>query len=305
MTTIPTEAAPATPAAPEAGPANDNSAAAVLAAADPAAPADLPSWAAELGPEDQEWLGKAGHRELPKLVKSHRELERFLGADKAGRGLVLPAESPAENPEAWSAVYERLGRPAEPAAYGLDRLEGADPAFAADAAAAFHAAGLNPAQAESLAEWWSTKAAGAKAGAEEARAEADAAFEAKGEAEIQELRKAWGESYEARAEAGRRAARQFGFSAEELTKMERALGTRGLIERMAAIGAALAEDAGPPAEAQATGPGNAASAKAQIESLKRDPAFIAAYLDPRSPDHAEAKARMTRLQQQAAGQAGG
>lgn len=303
MTEAAAATAETTPSPSQAGaaPANDNTAAAMLAAGpspspspSQAGPTDLPSWAADLEAEDRDWLAKAGHREIPKIIKSTRHLEKMLGADKAGRGLVLPAESQADNPDAWAAVYERLGRPADATGYGLEKMEGADPAFAADAASAFHAAGLNPAQATKLAEWWSTKQG-------EAQATADRHFAQQGEAELDALKKEWGPTFDAKAEAGRRAARQFGFSADELTKIERAIGTRGLIERMAVIGAALAEDPGLPATAQGTGATNAVTARAELDTLKKDPAFVAAYLDPRSPEHVEAKARMTRLQQQAAG----
>jgi hypothetical protein len=287
--------------------ANDNAAGSPAAAAlaagnDHAAPAspstggptELPPWAADLDADDRDWLAKAGHKELPKVIKSTRHLERLLGADKAGRGLVLPAEGPDADPAGWSAVYERLGRPADAAAYGLDKLEGADPAFAGEAAAAFHKAGLNPAQAGALAEWWQGKAA-------QGQAAADAAFQAQGEADLAELRQAWGATFDARAEAGRRAARQFGFSAEELGKIERAIGTKGLLERMATIGAALGEDGGVPSAAAAhAGAGSPAAARAEIETLKADREFLAAYLDPRSPAHQGAKAKMNRLMEQAA-----
>ncbi|MCB2011150.1 MAG: hypothetical protein KDF64_11235, partial [Geminicoccaceae bacterium] len=75
-------------------PDNANSAAAALSqppADDPAAPA-LPDWAQALGEADREWLTKAGHKDLSAVVRGYRSLETFLGADKAGRGLVRPAD---------------------------------------------------------------------------------------------------------------------------------------------------------------------------------------------------------------------
>src|SRR5690606_12217572 len=54
-------------------------------------------------------------------VESYRQLERLLGADKAGRGLVLP-KGP-EDVEGWRAVHARLGCPEAPEAYELDLPE--------------------------------------------------------------------------------------------------------------------------------------------------------------------------------------
>ena len=45
-------------------------------------------------------------------IQSYTNLEKFLGADKAGRGLVLPKDDAGA--DEWGQVYDRLGRPADP-----------------------------------------------------------------------------------------------------------------------------------------------------------------------------------------------
>ncbi|MCB9943402.1 MAG: hypothetical protein H6851_07255 [Geminicoccaceae bacterium] len=143
-----------------------NSAAAALSqppADDPATPA-LPDWAQALGDADREWLGKAGHKDIAAVVRGYRSLETFLGADKAGRGLVRPADE--ADAEAWDEFYKALGRPDDPAGYGLAEREGADPEFSAAAAKAMHEAGLTPAQANALTDWFNGHGSGHKAAVE-------------------------------------------------------------------------------------------------------------------------------------------
>ena len=279
----------------QSGSAAGNSAAAALSqppADDPAAPA-LPDWAQSLGDADREWLGKAGHKDIAAVVRGYRSLETFLGADKAGRGLVRPADE--ADAEAWDEFYKALGRPDDPAGYGLAEREGADPEFSAAAAKAMHEAGLTPAQANRLTDWFNGHGSGLaeQQTAEQARQQ---------EAGWSELQREWGTSFDRQVETARRAASSFGFSADQLGAIEDAIGTRALMQKFADIGSKLMEDTIPAggsggATGQFTSP---AAARAEIEQLKTDPAWRNAYLNGGDPGHKAAVERFARLMQVAA-----
>jgi hypothetical protein len=152
----------------------------------------------------------------------------MLGGEK------IPVPKSADDKAAWDLVYKGLGRPDAPDAYGLDKIEGADPEFARVASSAFHEAGLSSAQAAKLAGWWGEQ--------QKAMAEAQAAARfQQAEVDLGDLRKEWGPSFDARVEAGRRAALAFGVDADTLTKIEGAVGTKGLLTLMGSIGMKLTE----------------------------------------------------------------
>ncbi|MCB2056203.1 MAG: hypothetical protein KDE35_18435 [Geminicoccaceae bacterium] len=127
-------------------------------------------------------------------------------------------------------------------------------------------------------------------------------FQQKSEAEWTELQRAWGTGFDGRVELARRAARQFGFGEEQLGAIERAIGSKAMMERFAAIGAGLAEDVTPAHESgsrpERVGPD---AARAELARLEQDTGFMAACLDGAAPGHAEAVARFGRLFEIAAG----
>ncbi len=223
-----------------------------------------------------EWLGDApdelhefakanGYKSVADALTNTRELQKYLGADKAGRGIVVPKDE--ADAEGWGQVYAKLGRPETPEGYGLDKLEGADPAFAGEAAKAMHELGLSASQATKLAEWWG-KQSTASVEASQAKFLETAA------ADMTKLEQEWGKAAEQNKAVAARGAKALGFTREELDQIERAVGTRALMERFLSVGAKLGEDAMP-------GGGGAAAgltmdgAKAQIEAKMNDKAFMA------------------------------
>ncbi len=221
---IATAAPGAASAAPPA--ANDNTAAAAAAAAPAAAGAAAgagdPSSAGGAG-QGLDWLGEAdpelrdfakanGWQKPADVVTNIRELQKFLGADKAGRGVVIPKD--ADDAEAWGAVYDKLGRPADASGYGLIDLEGADPDFAKAAGETFHKLGLSARQASELAKWWGEAVtAGAAAN--------DDAYLAKADEEMAALRSEWGAAADANQELARRGAAAFGIGGFPLQAQRR------------------------------------------------------------------------------------
>lgn len=226
-------------------------------------------------------------------VESYRQLERLLGADKAGRGLVLP-KGP-EDVEGWRAVHARLGCPEAPEAYELDLPE----TVAADQATAefrslAHELGLSLAQVKRLTGWWR--------GRLEAAAAAGQARSARGAREAEALlRERWGEEYELRRADAERARRRFTRRGDEgLADLEALMGRPAAVAMLAEIGAALAEDrfAGGGETGFAMSP---EEARRELEALQHDNEFMAGFLDRNHPDHRRHVLRARRLNRIAVG----
>lgn len=215
------------------------------------------------------------------VVQSYTNLEKLLGADKAGRGLVLPKED--ADPSEWNQVYDRLGRPKSAEEYKLPIPDGDTGEFAKVAAGKFHELGLTAKQAAGLAEWWN----GQSAAMQQAQMES---MGQNAEQEMAQLQKEWGKEFDSNIEAARRATRQFGVGEETLSKIENAIGTRELLKLFSSIGKGVGEDS----FVQGKGGGFGMSpeaARVRINQLKADPEWSAKYLS----GNADAKAELERL----------
>ena len=159
-----------------------------------------------------------------------------------------PAEAPKAEAET-PAIDPKMVVPESAEGYVLPVPEGDDGAFAKTAAAWFHEAGIPPAQAEKLAAKWNEFSAAQQAQATKAEADAEAQAEAKFKTEDAGLRKEWGAKYDANIELGKRAFREFGFTADIVDAVESKVGPAQLFKIFAKIGQGLGED-------QALGLGN-------------------------------------------------
>lgn len=164
-------------------------------------------------------------------VKSHRELEKLFGADRAGRTLTLPSD---DTPEAWAPVWDKLGRPATPDGYKLPVPEGADAAYATAMAEVMHKHGISATAAKALAEANNQFLANALA-------DQDAQAQATFEAEQAQLKKDWGGEYDARREVARRAAVHLGLDEGAIDALEKASGYSKTLKALAKVGDLLGE----------------------------------------------------------------
>ena len=165
-------------------------------------------------------------------IQSYTNLEKLLGADKAGRAIVPPKDdAPAEE---WGAFWGKLGRPETPEGYKIETPEGMPQEFAQAAAQKFHELGIPAKQAQALVAFNNEFVA-------KQIAEQEAAADQQAILDVQDLQKAWGPNYEANAELARRAAREAGLSAEEGKTLERALGVKRAAEVMLNLGKPYAE----------------------------------------------------------------
>lgn len=237
----------------------------------------------EAFPEDVRGLVETKGWQSPvDAIQSYTNLEKFLGADKAGRGLVLPKDD--AGPEEWSQVYDRLGRPKSPDQYQLPIPQGADPEFANEAAGKFHELGLTAKQAQALTEWFNGKSENAIAAQQSQMAQS-------AEQQMAELQREWGKEFDANIEAGRRAARQFGVQEETLSKIENALGTKEMLKLFSSIGKGVSEDSFVDGSGNGKFGMSPEAARVQINRLKADPDWTAKYLS----GNADARAEMERL----------
>lgn len=250
-----------------------------------ATPYVLPEWAAPLPQEDKEWLAKSGQKEIGDIVKSQRHLEKFHGANAAGRGVVLPKDD--TDAEGWNKVWAKLGRPEAPEGYGLDKA-GLDPEAAGYFAKAMHELGVPARQATGLAAKYQEFA-------QQLVQKGEEAFATQAKQQLEALQREWGPGFEERQAVARLAVRQFLGAAKlgpdgspaaddpvaaQLNGIERALGTKAMYELFYRIGSGLGE--GKLAMGAAGQGGGAASAPdaalAELDRMKRDPAVREKWL---------------------------
>lgn len=276
--------------------APDGGAAAALIPTSTQTNAAPPAPAAGAAPEAIDWLKGAdeatvgyvknkGWQEPSQVLDGYRNLEKLLGADRAGRTVVLPKEG--ATPEEMGAFYERLGRPSDPGGYKFDIPQGyGDPEFAKAAATKFHELGISKAQGDALAAWWNETAGGAMQKSEAAKIEARQQAGA-------ELQKEWGQAFEQNKVIVDNVARGLGLDEATVLKLGDALGPAGAMKLLHQIGAKMGESNFVTGE-EKQGFGAAmtpAQAKAEIETLRQDKAFVARYMNK----DADALAKMERL----------
>lgn len=266
-----------------------NEPAAAPAAAAPAAPAAQPTAAAPAAPAvawlpdaDPELIGhvqNAAWQGPADAVRSHRELQKLLGADRAGRTVVVPTNDDAKD---WGAVFDKLGRPQTPDGYKLAVPEGADPAFSKAAASKFHELGLNSKQAAALADWWNGTAAGITQAEQAAETE-------RLTAEHQALAKDWGTGPEAaaRKEIARRAAVQLGLDEASIDALEKVAGYSKTLKALAKMGDLMREHGAAGMEAMGSFGMTPEGARAKRTQLMADAEWRKRAMNPQSQEWAE------------------
>jgi len=238
----------------------------------------------DFDPQTREFVEKKGWKSPVDLVGSYQNLEKLLGGEK------VPVPKGPEDKAAYDLMFKALGRPDSADGYGLDKREGIDPQLAKAAGDAFHGLGLSSQQAQGLLDWFDSQGKTAQQAAEER-------FAQESQVEFQQVQREWGKEFDTKAEFGRRAARQFGIDQDMAKGIERAIGTKRMMDLFSKIGESFNE-------APMRGQGGAESqivtptlAEQKISELKADPDFAKRYMagDPR------ARTEMQRLVKIASG----
>lgn len=231
------------------------------------------SWLDTLS-EESRALAQARSWDNPeKVIESYRNLESLRGVP-SDRLLTLPSAD--AEPEAWDAVYARLGRPEAPDKYELSIPEGVQvhqETVEGFREAAFKA-GLTPQQANALAEWQINHSANLQ---QQTQAQSQEAIAA----EDMGLRKEWGVAYDKNLNVARAAAKRFGADENIIESMEQSMGYSKTLKFFAEIGKAVGgEEAFESSEARTAGfqTMTPAEAKQRINDLMMDQEFRAKYL---------------------------
>ena len=172
----------------------------------PTAPAATGWWDSVKDGDVKGWLATKNYPSAEHALQAHRSLEQLMGADKAGRTVLLPKDD--NDAEGWKNLTARLGVPEKPDGYKLPMpSEGGDENFSRTAASWFHAAGVPPRAANAVAEKWNAWVA-------EQVQSGRAADDAEANKQMEGLKGEWGAKYDENRELAARGfaafAKQFG-----------------------------------------------------------------------------------------------
>jgi hypothetical protein len=219
-----------------------------------------PDWVAQLEPQLVEVVKHNGWKSPADAVRNYAALVSYMGADKAGRGVVLPKSD--EDLLSWPG-WEKLGTPARPEDYGIATRPGVDPVLASWFEGIAHQLRLPKVVAERLVAAWEGQAK------ELAQQEQSAAL-ARREKERDQLLQEWGFRRLERQELASRGAHVAGLTDEQIAAMELAIGVKPVMEMLARIGGLVSEAKGVPH--------NALSPRVEsVEALQADPVFMERY----------------------------
>lgn len=240
------------------------------------------AWNSGFDEETSTFVSNKGWQSPNDIISSYRNLEKFAGGSK--NLLELPGVDADQ--AALDAFYNKLGRPDAADKYDLKMPDGADAELANWFKQTAHKSGLSSKQAASLFDAWNEMSA--------SRMEAmNQEAIANSEAELNTLKKEWGQGYEANIDAGKRAVAALGYGEEQLNALESKMGTAEMLKLFAAVGSKMGEDsfADGGRSGSTTFGLTPAAAKQQIADLKMDKNFMSEYLG----GNKDAIAKMQRL----------
>ena len=184
------------------------------------------SWG--LSDDDKGFIQSSNYTDPAAVIKALRDTKSYVGMDK--NDLVRIPKADADGNRDLSEVYKQLGRPDDAAGYGFG-----DEEFAKAAAQKLYDLGISKKQAESLMQFMTEQDNINKT-------KADEEWNNQVEQGLKNLRKEWQADYEANVAVAQQAVRDItektGFTAEELDKVEKALGTDKATKLFYSIGAA-------------------------------------------------------------------
>lgn len=256
------------------------------------APAQAPAQAGWMdGIENNEtraWAEAKGlhNGSLDNVLGSYHNLEKLLGADKAGRTVELLGDD--ATPEQTNAFYGRLGRPDEPAGYGLAAPEGEDGSFAEWASNTFHEAGLTNKQSAFLAEKWQ----GYVGDRVQSTADAEAISAADATAELQ---KEWGAAYDLKIAGIDVAANKLGFTEDQLSGLRDSMGPVEALKFVDNLNTQMGDHTYESGAADTSGVMTPEQAQNAMSELLGNKEFNEAWMDRNHPGHKAAVAKKSDL----------
>lgn len=211
--------------------------------------------------EVKAWAETKGFKDPQALAVSSMNLEKLLGADRAGRTVVLPKDD--NDVEGRKAFLAKLGVPDSADGYNLPVPEGGNADFAKTAADWFHKAGVPPQAARSVSEAWNGFM-------QKAMADAEAAAKVESQKQLEGVKGEWADKFDENSELARRYVKASGLNAEQLSAVEEALGTATFLKTFHKLGTQLGEAGFTAGDGQGGGGFNAAHAavRQQLADLR-------------------------------------
>jgi len=195
-------------------------------------------------PANQSWYGEShkaivetkGWKSPTDVLDSYSNLEKLMGADKAGRTVILPKDD--KDVEGLKAFRSKMGVPDTADGYELPLPEGDNGELAKAAASWMHEAGVPKAQAQQIATKWNAHIANL------VKTETEAA-QAKATQELDALKTEWGNDAPKNEEIARRGLQAYGQQAgldkADLQSLESAIGTAKMLKLFHALGQSTRE----------------------------------------------------------------
>jgi hypothetical protein len=230
---------------------------------------------------------------VERLASSYRNLEKLVGAEKAGRTVTLPG--PDADPDTLGEFFTRLGRPEQPDGYAVPEGVQVNEARLTEARQKAHEIGLTDKQFEAMISWDNEFVTNMAQSAEAERKQAAEKAEA-------ELRQEWGGAYDQRVEAVNKAAEALEMTQDQLAGLREAMGPAAAMKFVYGLGSRLGEDLTP---TDVAGKKSAEltpdAAQAEWNRLRNDTGFQQAWLNKSDPQHQWALEKKAQLMRQIAG----
>lgn len=231
-----------------------------------------------------------GYKNPAEVAMAYHSL---MGMQRNPDNVIVPPGADA-TPEQLNEFYTKLGRPEAADKYDLKMPDGVtpDPRMVTFARDVSFELGLNPSQAQKLADKWNEFAPQLGAQVEEQE-------RVQNDKDIAELQTSWGADLDANKAAGRRAMDALGLDAADVDKIDKAVGTAAVVKLLAAIGKKSAEGSfvTPTNNGDPNDPASMSKdqAQARINQLSSDVAFQSKYTDKAHPEHTWAVKHMEAL----------
>lgn len=246
------------------------------------------SWdSVQLSPETKQLVADRKWENIDTALTSYRNLEKLTGVPP-DQIIKLPKDN---DPKAWDAVYNKLGRPETADKYTIPLPEGDKGEFANVAKTWFHEAGISQSSATKLAERWNGYLAEQQKTFETQQTE-------KNQVDINALKQEWGADYDKRAQVVDRAAETFGMTQEQLSGLKDVLGPKAAMTFLYNIGAKIPTEEKAPVGMSTTNQAFSMTpedAKAQLQTLRADKNFSQLFNSADPKTRMEAREKIERL----------
>lgn len=210
---------------------------------------------------NKDFVSNKGWKSGDDAITSFQNLEKLVGADKAGRTIVLPKD--ANDAEGIKAFRAKLGVPEKPEDYKLPVPEGDDAAFAGKAAEWFLKHGVPREAAVGI-------MSDMNAFFHEMLKNDTATLQAESDRQLTELKTKWGDKFDQNSELARRFLRANGWDDAYIKRYEETFGTADMLSRFHNFGSKMGEHAFAEGDKGGGGFGiTPAAAKQQIAELRQ------------------------------------